>query len=228
MSYSVTNYRTGPIELVENFPAARVPPWPRCLVGGSSRNRGPPRTESNVRLEVPLTLTHTQHPGAINHTYLADQVSLSTSTFFFFYSFLPVPFVLVYRESFRSLLHSPPSSVRHPSTQAYGDFVHQDVTMISPRADDDDDTVYTYISPWTVTNVGLWSLFAGATLFLALRVWCKVTRRHGLWYDDYILIFAWVSSERLIPQDLAMHPLVSRADRISNLLLLVVHIWRPD
>ncbi|KAI1855683.1 hypothetical protein JX265_006087 [Neoarthrinium moseri] len=57
--------------------------------------------------------------------------------------------------------------------------------------DSDDDPVFTYISPWNELNAGLWSLFAGATVFLGLRLWCKIDRRHGLWYDDYILIVSW-------------------------------------
>ncbi|KAL0941178.1 uncharacterized protein CTRU02_203941 [Colletotrichum truncatum] len=54
-----------------------------------------------------------------------------------------------------------------------------------------DDEVHTFVNPFVELNAGLWSLFAGATLFLALRLWCKVTRRHGLWYDDYILVVSW-------------------------------------
>ncbi|KAM0332293.1 hypothetical protein ACHAQA_002569 [Verticillium albo-atrum] len=53
------------------------------------------------------------------------------------------------------------------------------------------DEVHRFVSPYTELNAGLWSLFAGATIFLALRLWVKVTRRHGLWYDDYILIVSW-------------------------------------
>ncbi|KAI0133559.1 hypothetical protein BJ170DRAFT_166117 [Xylariales sp. AK1849] len=55
---------------------------------------------------------------------------------------------------------------------------------------DQSDTVY-YVSPWTELNAGLWSLFATATIFLGIRLWCKISRRHGLWYDDYILIVSW-------------------------------------
>ncbi|KAH6665391.1 hypothetical protein B0J14DRAFT_231341 [Halenospora varia] len=60
--------------------------------------------------------------------------------------------------------------------------------MIFPRDDDDVE----YISPEKEVNVGLWTLFAGATVFLGLRLWCKYTRRTGLWYDDYVLIASWV------------------------------------
>lgn len=61
--------------------------------------------------------------------------------------------------------------------------------MISPR--DDDDVVY--YNPAREIYAGLWTLFAGASVFLALRLWCKLTRRHGLWYDDYVLLSAYVS-----------------------------------
>ncbi|KAG4030322.1 hypothetical protein MFRU_012g00640 [Monilinia fructicola] len=60
-----------------------------------------------------------------------------------------------------------------------------DGTMSSPRA------VHHFVSPETQVNAGLWSLFAGATVCLALRVWCKL-RRQGLWWDDYILILSWL------------------------------------
>ncbi len=55
-----------------------------------------------------------------------------------------------------------------------------------------DETDHHYVDPALQLNVGLWTLFAGASIFLALRIWIKVTRRHGLWWDDHILIFAWV------------------------------------
>lgn len=68
------------------------------------------------------------------------------------------------------------------------------MNSIFRRDDDDDDgTPVAFVNPWVELNAGLWSLFAGATIFLALRIWCKVTRRHGLWYDDYILLVTWVS-----------------------------------
>lgn len=65
-----------------------------------------------------------------------------------------------------------------------------DATM-SFRRDDDDNVVY--YNPAAQIYVGLWCLLAGASVFLALRLWCKITRRHGLWYDDYVLIAAYVS-----------------------------------
>ena len=49
-----------------------------------------------------------------------------------------------------------------------------------------------YVDPTKETNAGIWTLFAGATVFLVLRLWCKITRRRGLWWDDYILVVSWV------------------------------------
>ncbi|KAJ3456589.1 hypothetical protein MRS44_016612 [Fusarium solani] len=61
---------------------------------------------------------------------------------------------------------------------------------LTPR-DDDDEPVHGFIDPYPELNAGLWCLFLGATAFLALRLWVKITRRHGMWYDDYILIVSW-------------------------------------
>lgn len=55
-----------------------------------------------------------------------------------------------------------------------------------------DDSGHHYVDPSLELNVGLWTMFAGASLFLALRIWIKITRRHGLWWDDHILLIAWV------------------------------------
>lgn len=62
--------------------------------------------------------------------------------------------------------------------------------MISPRKHT--KMVHGYIDPSVQLNAGLWSLWAGATIFLAIRVWIKITRRHGLWWDDHILLVSWV------------------------------------
>lgn len=57
---------------------------------------------------------------------------------------------------------------------------------------DYDEPVYVFLDPWLELNLGLWFLFAGATLFLVLRIYFKITRRHRLWWDDYILLVCWV------------------------------------
>jgi hypothetical protein len=43
------------------------------------------------------------------------------------------------------------------------------------------------------TNTIVWMLTALAAVFLGLRVFCKFLRHRGLWWDDHILIAAWVS-----------------------------------
>ncbi|EOD44561.1 hypothetical protein GTA08_BOTSDO04664 [Neofusicoccum parvum] len=55
-----------------------------------------------------------------------------------------------------------------------------------------DDSHHGYVNPEKELNAGIWTLYAGATAFLAARIWTKITRRHGLWYDDYILLAAWL------------------------------------
>ena len=62
------------------------------------------------------------------------------------------------------------------------------VLALSPRKE------HHYYDPARELYAGLWCLLSAATAFLALRVWVKVRRRHGLWYDDYLLILSWVST----------------------------------
>jgi hypothetical protein len=40
----------------------------------------------------------------------------------------------------------------------------------------------------------VWALAALSTLLLGLRVYCKLSRCRRLWWDDYVLIAAWVSA----------------------------------
>jgi hypothetical protein len=63
--------------------------------------------------------------------------------------------------------------------------------MITSR--NHDGSGHAYVNPTVELNAGLWTLFAGASIFLALRIWTKITRRHGMWWDDYILLISWVS-----------------------------------
>ncbi|KAF5010529.1 hypothetical protein FDECE_3311 [Fusarium decemcellulare] len=63
---------------------------------------------------------------------------------------------------------------------------------LTPRDDEEDGPVHGFVNPYPELNAGLWTLFAGATVFLGLRLWVKITRRHGMWYDDYILIVSWI------------------------------------
>ncbi len=41
-------------------------------------------------------------------------------------------------------------------------------------------------------NAVVWVLTGLSGAFLALRIYCKFSRRKGLWWDDYLLIAAWV------------------------------------
>ncbi|KAK0666633.1 hypothetical protein QBC41DRAFT_230143 [Cercophora samala] len=38
----------------------------------------------------------------------------------------------------------------------------------------------------------IWSFLAFSTVFLFLRIYCKIWRCRGLWWDDYVLIFSWL------------------------------------
>lgn len=42
--------------------------------------------------------------------------------------------------------------------------------------------------------VSHWLLTAAATVLLGLRVYCKTSTRRRLWWDDWILIAAWVNT----------------------------------
>ncbi|PSR99121.1 hypothetical protein BD289DRAFT_479703 [Coniella lustricola] len=53
-------------------------------------------------------------------------------------------------------------------------------------------TVIDFVSPQVQVNAGNWTLFAGATAFLGLRIWSKVSRSHQIWWDDYLLIASWL------------------------------------
>ena len=47
--------------------------------------------------------------------------------------------------------------------------------------------------------ISIWLLTGMATVFLAVRIWCKFLTRRLLWWDDYILILSWVSELLLVP-----------------------------
>lgn len=56
-----------------------------------------------------------------------------------------------------------------------------------------------YVNPSQQLYAGIWTLYTAATIFLIARFWVKLARRHWLWYDDYILLVAWVSLENNSP-----------------------------
>ncbi|ERT01090.1 hypothetical protein HMPREF1624_02329 [Sporothrix schenckii ATCC 58251] len=41
-------------------------------------------------------------------------------------------------------------------------------------------------------DASLWTLQAVAGIFLGLRIYCKVFRNRGLWFDDYFLLASWI------------------------------------
>jgi len=47
-------------------------------------------------------------------------------------------------------------------------------------------------------RVAIWALVAVSGLFLALRIYCKFLKHRGLWWDDHILVAAWVRTRRCV------------------------------
>ena len=41
-------------------------------------------------------------------------------------------------------------------------------------------------------NAVIWTLTAVSAIFLGLRFYCKTARAKGLWWDDWLLMAAWV------------------------------------
>jgi hypothetical protein len=66
---------------------------------------------------------------------------------------------------------------------------HASLTQHTGRATED-ETGHENLGPYLLRVV--WPLAALSTLFLGLRAYCKLSRRHRLWWDDYILIASWV------------------------------------
>lgn len=46
-------------------------------------------------------------------------------------------------------------------------------------------------------NAIIWSLTAISGIVLGLRIYCRLLRRKGLWWDDVFLIAAWVRQPQL-------------------------------
>lgn len=86
--------------------------------------------------------------------------------------------------------------------------------MISRRKEDESGGHY-YVDPTVQLNAGLWTLFAGATVFLAIRVWIKITRGHGLWWDDHILLVTWVSITSLLTSQACFKKTRKGPDRVA-------------
>ncbi|KAM0277437.1 hypothetical protein ACHAQH_005801 [Verticillium albo-atrum] len=46
--------------------------------------------------------------------------------------------------------------------------------------------------PGPTVVASIWSMMAIATVFFALRIYCKTVRTRGMWWDDYIMLVAWL------------------------------------
>ena len=60
----------------------------------------------------------------------------------------------------------------------------------TPHAGRSEQTGSENLGPYL--NRVIWSLAALSTLFVGLRVYCKLLRRKQLWWDDHVLIASWV------------------------------------
>lgn len=44
----------------------------------------------------------------------------------------------------------------------------------------------------------MWAMCAVAAVFIALRIYCKISRGNKLWWDDHVLIASWVRFPPLV------------------------------
>ena len=61
---------------------------------------------------------------------------------------------------------------------------------LEARERKNDNLPHDNYGPWF--NGVVWMLTGIAAIFLALRLYCKHIRRKALWWDDYVLIAAFV------------------------------------
>lgn len=48
------------------------------------------------------------------------------------------------------------------------------------------------------TAAAIWALVGMSAVFLVLRIYCKIWRSRGLWWDDWVLIISWVCPKSLL------------------------------
>ncbi|KAL1845002.1 hypothetical protein VTK73DRAFT_1353 [Phialemonium thermophilum] len=65
------------------------------------------------------------------------------------------------------------------------------VMLLRPRSDPSPPGRVFSLGPQL--NLTIWVLAALATVFLALRVYCKLWRGRRLWWDDHFLVASWVA-----------------------------------
>lgn len=56
-----------------------------------------------------------------------------------------------------------------------------------------------------------WLLLSLAGLVVGARIWAKVSARKGLWWDDYIVVAAWVSMSPSEHHGIIMNATMARA-----------------
>ncbi|SPN96642.1 uncharacterized protein DNG_00163 [Cephalotrichum gorgonifer] len=56
---------------------------------------------------------------------------------------------------------------------------------LTPEELEQNNGPYLIITIWTVVGI--------ASIFLALRLWCKIKQSRGLWWDDHVLVASWVA-----------------------------------
>jgi len=67
--------------------------------------------------------------------------------------------------------------------------------------------------------ISAWTLTALATIFLALRLYCKAIGHRNLYWDDYALIGAWVSTTRtLIAENFMTLPMANYQAQVALII----------
>lgn len=65
-------------------------------------------------------------------------------------------------------------------------------TSVGTMADEAIPTEAETVNTGPMINIVIWVVTVAATVFLALRLYCKISRKKRPWYDDYVLIASWV------------------------------------
>lgn len=74
----------------------------------------------------------------------------------------------------------------------------------------------------------VWTLVALSAIVLSLRVWCKWLRHRGLWWDDHLLVIAWVRPNcRLILLSSARPSTSNKPPFLISFYSLPAPAWAP-
>ncbi|KAK3395474.1 hypothetical protein B0T20DRAFT_35804 [Sordaria brevicollis] len=76
------------------------------------------------------------------------------------------------------------------STQAEGPKPEQFAQPVAPT--EEELALLPHDNAGIRLNIVIWILIGISSVFLGLRVYCKFSRRKGLWWDDIMLIGAWI------------------------------------